>query len=330
MSEKSQRTTQLIIDKINKTYGEGSIMKITEEVNTDVVLIPVRFPSLNYALGGGLPEGRIIEVFGNESSGKSTLALHFAADVQAAGYEVGYVDAEHALDLSYAEKLGVDLERFYISQPGNGEEALEIVDLLLDSDLKLIVIDSVSALTPRAELEGSMGDSHVALQARLMSQAMRKLVGRLKNHKTIILFINQLRENVGIMWGNPEVTTGGKALKFYASLRIETRRSEKIMQGETITVGEKVKIKIVKNKIAPPFRLATLSLIYQQGFSVVADIVDEAIAKKLIKKKGGGYFSYDTPDGEINLAQGWSKLLEVVTDNEEFQEELIERLKNDK
>ena len=300
MMEK-EKALEIALSKIEKDFGKGAIMKLGDAAaNISVSTIPSGCLQLDYALGvGGLPRGRIIEIYGPESSGKTTLALHAIAEAQKLGGTAAFIDAEHALDPVYAHNLGVDVDNLYISQPDSGEDALEICDTLVRSGaIDIIVVDSVAALVPKAELEGDMGDSHVGLQARLMSQALRKLTGVISKTNTIIIFINQLREKVGVMFGNPETTTGGKALKFYASVRIDIRKSEAIKDGTEI-IGNRVKIKIVKNKVAPPFKSCTVDMLYGEGISREGEILDLAVERELIKKSGS-FYAYE---GE-RIAQG--------------------------
>ena len=296
-----KRALEVALGKIEKDFGKGSVMKLGDQAGRmQVEVIPTGCLNLDFALGvGGLPKGRIIEIFGPESSGKTTVALHAIAQAQKAGGTAAFIDAEHALDPVYAKKLGVDIDELYVSQPDNGEQALDICEALVRSGaIDIVVIDSVAALVPKAEIDGDMGDSHVGLQARLMSQALRKLAGVISKTNAIAIFINQLREKVGVVYGNPEVTTGGKALKFYASVRIDIRKSEAIKDGTEI-IGNRVKIKIVKNKVAPPFKSCTVDMLYGEGISREGEILDLAVERDLIKKSGS-FYSYE---GE-RIAQG--------------------------
>lgn len=289
----------LALETIEKQFGKGSIMKLGEAHATQVECIPTGSISLDLALGGGIPKGRVIEIYGPESSGKTTLTLHAIAEIQKQGGTAAFIDAEHALDPAYAKRIGVDVDNLLLSQPDNGEQALEIVETLVRSNaVDLIVVDSVAALVPRAEIEGDMGDSHMGLQARLMSQALRKLTGIISRSKATVIFINQIRMKIGVMFGNPETTTGGNALKFYASVRMDIRRIAQIKQGENV-VGNRTRVKVVKNKIAPPFREAEFDIMYNQGISKSGDILDIATARDIVEKSGA-WFSYN---GE-KIAQG--------------------------
>lgn len=289
--EKNERlkAVELAVAQIEKQFGRGSIMKMGENHSIDVRTIPTGSLSLDIALGGGIPEGRIVEVYGPESSGKTTLALHAVAEVQKRGGLAAFVDAEHALDPEYAAKIGVDLDSLLVSQPDNGEQALEITETLVRSNaVNVVVVDSVAALVPRNEIEGNMGDAQMGLQARLMSQALRKLTGVISKSNTTVIFINQLRMKIGVMFGNPETTAGGQALKYYASVRMDIRRTEQIKDGDRV-IGNKVKVKVVKNKIAPPFRIAEFDIMYNQGISTAGDLLDLAVKHELIKKSGSWY-----------------------------------------
>jgi len=316
-SEKS-KALQLTLDKLEKTYGKGTIMKLGDNAIEPLEFISTGSIGLDVALGiGGLPKGRVIEIFGPESSGKSTLAIHAVAESQKKGGIAAYIDAEHSFDRFYAKKLGVDVENLLISQPDNGEQALEIVDNLIRSGaIDVIVIDSVAALTPKSEIEGEMGDSKMGLQARLMSQALRKLTGTISKTKCCCIFINQLREKIGIMFGNPETTTGGNALKFYASIRLDIRRISQIKEGDVV-VGNRVKVKVVKNKVAPPFRTAEFDIMYGEGFSKIGEIIDIGVEHNIIKKSGS-WFSY----GETKLGQGRDSVKQILLDNPELADEL--------
>ena len=307
-----------VMDKIEKDFGKGSIMRMSSEAVTDIPVIPTGSVTLDIALGvGGYPKGRVIEIYGPESSGKTTLAIHAIAEAQKAGGIAAFIDAEHAFDSFYAQKLGVDVDNLLISQPDNGEQALEIADSLIRSSaIDIIVIDSVAALTPKAEIEGEMGDNKVGLQARLMSQALRKLTSAISKTKTTCIFINQLREKIGVMFGNPETTTGGNALKFYASVRIDIRRVSQLKDGED-AVGNQVRVKVVKNKVAPPFRKAEFDIMFGEGISRVGEIVDLGVAYGVIKKSGS-FFSYN----ETKLAQGRDRTKAIIADNPELAEEL--------
>ena len=312
------KALQAAMDKIEKSFGKGSIMKLGDEKIQDVEVIPSGSVALNYALGvGGYPKGRIIEIYGPESSGKTTLAIHAIAEAQKAGGIAAFIDAEHAFDRFYAAKLGVDVDNVWISQPDNGEQALEIAEQLIRSSaIDIIVIDSVAALTPKAEIEGDMGDNKVGLQARLMSQALRKLTSAISKTNTTCIFINQLREKIGVMFGNPETTTGGNALKFYASVRIDIRPGQAIKDGENI-LGKQTKVKVVKNKVAPPFRRAEFDIMFGEGISRSGEIVDLGAELGIIKKSGSWYSYNDT-----KLAQGRDACKQVIQDNPELAEEL--------
>ena len=316
------KALQAAMAKIEKDFGRGSVMKLGDEQVEDVEVIPTGSLALNAALGvGGYPKGRIIEIYGPESSGKTTLAIHAIAEAQKAGGIAAFIDAEHAFDRFYAKKLGVDVDELLISQPDNGEQALEIADQLIRSSaIDIIVIDSVAALTPKAEIEGDMGDNKVGLQARLMSQALRKLTSTISKTNTTCIFINQLREKIGVMFGNPETTTGGNALKFYASVRLDIRRVTTLKDGDT-PIGNQVRVKIVKNKVAPPFRKAEFEITFGEGISHVGEIVDLGVDLGIIKKSGS-WFSY----GETRLGQGRDAVKKVIKDNLELADELEQKI----
>ncbi len=318
-----QKALATAMEQIEKTYGKGSIMRLGANANVVVEAIPTGSLSLDLALGiGGVPRGRIVEIYGPESSGKTTLALHIAAEAQKRGGEVAFIDAEHALDPAYARALGVDIDNMLISQPDTGEQGLEICEALVRSGaLDVIVVDSVAALTPRAEIEGDMGDSHVGLLARLMSQALRKLAGSIAKTNCVVIFINQLREKVGVMYGNPEVTTGGRALKFYSSVRIDVRKIETLKKGAEM-VGSRTRAKVVKNKVAPPFREAEFDVMYGEGISKVGEIVDMAVKLDLVQKSGS-WFSM----GETRLGQGRDAVKDFLKDNPEICQELEEDIR---
>ena len=313
------------ISRIEKDFGKGSVMKLGESERMQVEVIPTGCLNLDFALGvGGLPKGRIIEIYGPESSGKTTLALHTVAECQKAGGIAAFIDAEHALDPIYAKALGVDIDNLYVAQPDNGEQALDICEALVRSGaIDIVVIDSVAALVPKAEIEGDMGDSHVGLQARLMSQALRKLAGVISKTNAVAIFINQLREKVGVMYGNPEVTTGGKALKFYASVRIDIRKSESIKDGSEV-VGNRVKIKVVKNKVAPPFKSCVVDMMYGQGISRAGEVLDRAAEQDIIVKSGAWY-SYK---GQ-RIGQGRDNARKYLEDNPEIFDEIEKILREE-
>jgi recombination protein RecA len=316
---KSLETT---LGKIEKDYGKGAIMKLGDHAVVTIGTIPSGSLALDIALGvGGYPRGRVVEIFGPESSGKTTLAIHAIAQAQKAGGIAAFIDAEHAFDSSYAQKLGVDIENLLISQPDNGEQALEITDHLIRSGaIDIIVIDSVAALTPKAEIEGEMGDSKMGLQARLMSQALRKLTASISKTNTCCVFINQLREKIGVMFGNPETTTGGNALKFYASIRLDIRKISQIKEGEEV-FGNRTKVKVVKNKVAPPFRKAEFDLLYGEGISRIGEIIDLGTELEIIKKSGS-WFSY----GETRLGQGRDAVKALLADNPELSQEIEKKI----
>lgn len=323
MDNKSERESKLqalklTLDKIDKAYGKGTVMKLGDKATEKVPVIPTGSLGLDIALGvGGYPRGRVIEIYGPESSGKTTLAIHAIAEVQKKGGIAAYIDAEHAFDPFYATKLGVDTDSLFMSQPDNGEQALEIAEQLIRSSaIDLIVIDSVAALTPKAEIEGDMGDNRVGLQARLMSQALRKITGALNKTNTTCIFINQLREKIGVMFGSPETTTGGNALKFYASVRIDIRKLTPIKEGEDV-IGNVTRVKVVKNKVAPPFKKAEFEIRYGEGISKVGEILDVAVNMDIVKKSGS-WFSYN----DTKLAQGRDSVLAILKDNIELQQEL--------
>jgi recombination protein RecA len=319
------KALQLTLDKIEKSYGKGTIMKLGDAPAPDVDSISTGSIGLDSALGiGGFPKGRVVEIYGPESSGKTTLAIHAIAEAQKKGGIAAFIDAEHAFDVTYARKLGVDVENLLVSQPDNGEQALEITENLIRSGaIDIIVIDSVAALTPKSEIEGEMGDSKMGLQARLMSQALRKLTATISKTRSCCIFINQLREKIGVMFGNPETTTGGNALKFYASVRIDIRRVNQIKEGDNV-IGNRVKIKVVKNKVAPPFRMAEVDIIYGEGFSKTGEIIDLGVEFEIIKKSGS-WFSY----GDTKLGQGRDAVKQLLLDNPELSEELENKIREE-
>jgi recombination protein RecA len=323
-SEKAGKTKALglALETIEKQFGKGSIMKLGDQYKADVETIPTGSLSLDIALGGGIPKGRVIEIYGPESSGKTTLTLHAIAEVQKRGGTAAFIDAEHALDPSYAKKLGVNIENLLISQPDNGEQALEIAETLVRSSaVDVVVIDSVAALVPRAEIEGDMGDSHMGLQARLMSQALRKLTGIINRSHTTVIFINQIRMKIGVMFGNPETTTGGNALKFYSSVRMDIRRISQIKHGDTI-IGNRTRVKVGKNKIAPPFRQAEFDIMYNQGISKSGDVLDLAVEHGIVEKSGA-WFAYK---GE-KIGQGRESAKKNLEDNSKFLDELTKKVR---
>ena len=329
MAEKVQvnadklKVLSAVMDKIEKDFGKGSIMRMSSESVTDVPVIPTGSITLDMALGvGGYPKGRVIEIFGPESSGKTTLAIHAIAEAQKAGGIAAFIDAEHAFDSYYAQKLGVDVDNLLVSQPDNGEQALEIADSLIRSSaIDIIVIDSVAALTPKAEIEGEMGDSKMGLQARLMSQALRKLTASISKTKTVCIFINQLRDKIGVVYGNPETTTGGNALKFYASVRIDIRRTSVIKDGEE-QLGTRTKVKVVKNKVAPPFKKAEFDIMFGEGISKMGEIIDLGVDFDIIRKSGS-WFSY----GDRKIGQGRDSVKEALKGNPALMEEIELRVR---
>ncbi|GAA1480537.1 recombinase RecA [Gordonia sinesedis] len=318
-----EKALDLALAQIDKNYGKGSVMRLGEETRQPIEVIPTGSIALDVALGiGGLPRGRIIEVYGPESSGKTTVALHAVANAQANGGIAAFIDAEHALDPDYAAKLGVDTDALLVSQPDTGEQALEIADMLIRSGaLDILVIDSVAALVPRAEIEGEMGDSHVGLQARLMSQALRKMTSALSNSKTTAIFINQLREKIGVMFGSPETTTGGKALKFYSSVRLDVRRIETLKDG-TDAVGNRTRVKVVKNKVAPPFKQAEFDILYGQGISKEGSLIDMGVAEGFIRKSGS-WFTYEGDQ----LGQGKENARKFLLENTDIRDEIEKKIK---
>lgn len=321
-TEGKAKALDMAVEAIEKQFGKGSIMKLGEAQAVAVECIPTGSVSLDLALGGGIPKGRVIEIYGPESSGKTTLTLHAIAEVQRSGGTAAFIDAEHALDPAYAKRIGVDVENLLLSQPDNGEQALEIVETLVRSNaVDLIVVDSVAALVPRAEIEGDMGDSHMGLQARLMSQALRKLTGVISRSKATVIFINQIRMKIGVMFGNPETTTGGNALKFYASVRMDIRRIGQIKQGENV-IGNRTRVKVVKNKIAPPFREAEFDIMYNQGISASGDILDLATADGIVEK-AGAWFSY----GGEKIGQGREASKTYLEENPKVMAEISKKVR---
>lgn len=318
------KALKLTLDKLDKTYGKGTVMKMGDAAIEEVDVIPTGSLGLDIALGvGGYPRGRVIEIYGPESSGKTTLTLHAIAEAQKQGGIAAFIDAEHAFDRYYAEKLGVDIENLIISQPDNGEQALEIADNLIRSGaIDIIIVDSVAALTPKSEIEGEMGDSKVGLHARLMSQALRKLTGSISKTKCTVIFINQLREKIGVMFGNPETTTGGNALKFYASVRLDIRRSTQIKNSNNDVMGNKTRVKIVKNKVAPPFKTTEFDIMYGTGISKAGEVLDLGVDYEIIKKSGS-WFSYE----DSKLGQGRDAVKALLEDNPELMEELEAKIK---
>jgi recombination protein RecA len=323
VNEDKLKALQLTMEKMEKTFGKGAVMKMGDGAIEDIEVIPTGSITMDLALGvGGYPKGRVVEIYGPESSGKTTLAIHAIAEVQKQGGIAAFIDAEHAFDQFYAQKLGVNVSELIISQPDNGEQALEIADNLIRSGaVDLLIVDSVAALTPKAEIEGEMGDSQMGLQARLMSKALRKLTGSINKAGTCCIFINQLRDKIGVMFGNPETTTGGNALKFYASVRVDIRRAAQIKDGEDV-IGNRTKIKIVKNKVAPPFRKAEFDIMYGEGISKVGEIIDIGVEMNILKKSGS-WFSY----GETRLGQGRDAVKSLILDNPEMMEELEAKIK---
>ena len=317
------KALQLTLDKLDKTYGKGTVMKLGDEVVVETESISSGSLGLDIALGvGGYPRGRVIEIYGPESSGKTTLTLHAIAECQKKGGIAAFIDAEHAFDRIYAEKLGVDIKELIISQPDHGEQALEIADNLIRSGaVDIVVIDSVAALTPKSEIEGEMGDSKMGLHARLMSQALRKLTASISKTNCTVFFINQLREKIGVMFGNPETTTGGNALKFYASVRLDIRRSTQIKNGDAQVMGNKTRVKVVKNKVAPPFKITEFDILYGEGISKVGEIIDLGVTYEIIDKSGS-WFSY----GDTRLGQGRDAVKNLLVDNPELMEELESKI----
>ena len=322
--EAKLKALKLTLDKLDKAYGKGTVMKMSDQAIEDIDAISSGSLGLDIALGvGGYPRGRVVEIYGPESSGKTTLTLHAIAEAQKAGGIAAFIDAEHAFDRFYAENLGVDIDNLIISQPDNGEQALEIADNLIRSGaIDIVVIDSVAALTPKSEIEGEMGDSKMGLHARLMSQALRKLTASISKTHCTVIFINQLREKIGVMFGNPETTTGGNALKFYASVRLDIRRSTQIKDSDGKVLGNKTRVKVVKNKVAPPFRMAEFDIMYGEGISKVGEVLDIAVDNEIVKKSGS-WFSYQ----EAKLGQGRDAVKNMLKDNPDLMDELEEKIK---
>jgi recombination protein RecA len=322
-SNDKSKAVDVAVSQIERQFGKGSIMKLGDRRSLDVPVIPTSSLSVDFALGvGGIPRGRVVEIFGPESSGKTTLALHVVAEAQKTGGVAAFVDAEHALDPEYASKLGVDVDNLMVSQPDSGEQALEITEILIRSGaMDVVVIDSVAALVPKAELDGEMGDSHVGLHARLMSQALRKLTGIVSKSRTSLVFINQIREKIGVMFGSPETTTGGRALKFYTSMRIDIRRIGAIKEGDK-TIGNRTKLRVVKNKVAPPFRIAEFDILYGEGISREGDLIDLGVAHNIVDK-AGSWFSY----GELRLGQGRENARTFLKDNPDLAKEIDRKLR---
>ncbi|MGD2053662.1 MAG: recombinase RecA [Gammaproteobacteria bacterium] len=325
MDENRKKALSAALSQIERQFGKGSVMRLGDDgAIPDVSTVSTGSLSLDIALGiGGLPKGRVVEIYGPESSGKTTLTLHVIAEMQKAGGTAAFVDAEHALDPQYAEKLGVDVDELLVSQPDTGEQALEITDMLVRSGaVDIVVVDSVAALTPKAEIEGDMGDSHMGLQARLMSQALRKLTGNIKRSNTLVIFINQIRMKIGVMFGNPETTTGGNALKFYSSVRLDIRRTGAIKQGDEV-VGNDTKVKVVKNKVAPPFKIATFEILYGEGISREGELIELGVQQKLIEK-AGAWYSYN---GD-RIGQGKEKVRQFLKDNPDIADDIDQKLRD--
>ncbi len=322
-SKERTKAVDVAVSQIERQFGKGAIMKLGDRLGLDIPVISTSSLSVDYALGvGGVPRGRVVEIFGPESSGKTTIALHVVAQAQRSGGVAAFIDAEHALDPDYAAKLGVDVDNLMVSQPDSGEQALEITEILIRSGaLDVVVVDSVAALVPKAELDGEMGDSHVGLQARLMSQALRKLTGIVSKSKTSLIFINQMREKIGVMFGSPETTTGGRALKFYASMRVDIRRIGSIKEGEE-TIGNRTKLRVVKNKVAPPFRVAEFDILYGEGISREGDLLDLGVAHRVVDKSGSWYSL-----GELRLGQGRETSRAFLKDNPDLAKEIDHKLR---